>query len=278
MELSSLMRCLLTALFLLVCSVAFASENEGSALWFPVGETLHYKMRWGIIPIGSSRVETSQVDAGGKKLILIRYYVKTNRVFDKIYPVNDFMETLVDPEGFVPVTARKKVQRRTPQCDELVVFNREKGSAEWYSKCMGKNGSFDIEADTRDIMSLLYYMRKTPLSTGMIISNKVVVTHSITDMKVHIGEKKTMDIAGIDDVECFKAVPVAKLDDLLVEEGEVEAWVSSDERRIITRLNIAATFGKIRIRLCGVSGPGKDRWTQSDSDCADSNDEEENDK
>ena len=272
------MKVFLTVLLLLACVSLSGAETEGSELWFPVGETLHYKMRWGIIPIGSSRIETAEVNTGGKKLIVIRYFVKTNRVFDKIYPVNDFMETLVDPDGFLPVTAIKKIERRTPKCDEIVVFNRDEGAAAWYSKCLAKNGSFDIEDDTRDIMSLLYYMRKQPLSTGLIISNKVVVTHSVTDIQVHIGKKKKMDVAGLDDVECFKVVPVAELDDLLVEKGEVEAWVSSDERRIVTRLNIAATFGKIRIRLCGVTGPRKDRWTKSDSGCSGSDDEKKEKK
>jgi len=254
-----------------VCGAAETSAK----LWFHVGETLHYKMKWGFIPIGSSRIETSELDTGGKKLIVVRYYVQTNRVFDKIYPVKDFMETLIDPDGFVPVTFTKHIERRTPQCFETIVFDRKQGVASWFSQCLNKKGSFDIEPDTRDIISLLYLMRRNRIEEGMSITNKVVVTREITDIVVNVGKKKKMDVAGIDDVFCFKVVPVAKLDDLLVEDGAVEAWVSDDERMIVTKMVIDAPFGKIRTRLCSVTGPGDDRWVKTGEGCGD---EEEGDE
>lgn len=252
------------------CFRVYGSEtNTSGKLWFPVGETLNYKIKWGFIPIGSSRVETSELDTGGKKLIVIRYYVETNRVFDHIYPVKDFMETLIDPEGFLPVTYTKQIERREPKCSETIVFDRQQGVASWYSQCLSKNGSFDIKPDTRDIISLLYLMRRNRIEEGMSITNQVIVTREITDMVVKVGKKKKMDVAGIDDVECFKIVPVAKLDDLLVEDGEVEAWVSDDDRMIVTLLEIDAPFGKIRTRLCSVTGPGDDRWSKAAAACGD---------
>lgn len=66
-----------------MCAVAYGADGSATNLWFPVGEVLNYKIHWGIIPIGRSRIETAEVDTGGKKLIAIRYYVKTNRIFDR---------------------------------------------------------------------------------------------------------------------------------------------------------------------------------------------------
>jgi hypothetical protein len=262
------MKRVLIALLCLLSASAIAEESSGTNLWFSVGEILHYKMKWGFFTIGRSRVETEEIDTGGKKLIAIRYYVKTNNIFKKIYPVDDFIETLVDPDGFVPVTYTKKINRGSPQCDEVVVFDRANGVANWYSECKVENGSFDIDDETRDLVSWLYLLRKNPLETGQVISNQVVASHSLTPISLKIGEKEKLDVAGIDDVECFAIIPVAKLDDLLVEEGEVKVWISNDSRRIVTRMYIDAAFGTVKIKLCSVEGPGDDRWSKSDQDCA----------
>jgi len=257
------MRKILIAVLMMGCFGVYGEEEPDAKLWFHVGETLNYKIKWGVIPIGNSRIETSELDTGGKKLIVVRYYVQTNRVFDKIYPVKDFIETLIDPDGFLPVTFAKQIERRTPQCSETMVFDRNQGVASWYSQCLNKNGSLNIEPDTRDIITLLYWMRRTRIEEGMSITNKVIVTREITDMVINVGKRKKMDVAGLDNVECFKVVPVAKLDDLLVEDGEVEAWVSDDERMIVTKLVIDAPFGKIRTKLSSGTGPGDDRWIKT---------------
>ncbi len=250
----------LAIILLLACLDICPAEDTG--LWFPVGEVLHYKMKWNFLPIGSSRVETQEVDTGGKKLIAIRYFVKTNKVFNKIYPVDDFIEVLVDPEGFVPVTFTKNIQRRAPRCSETVIFDRKEGEAAWYSKCLNDHGDFKIQNDTRDVISMLYLLRKHEIKENQEITNKVVVTRSVTDMVVKVGKKTRMDAAGRDNVECYEVTPVAKLDDLLVDEGEVKAWVSADSRRIVTRLDIDAAFGTVRAILEKVEGPGNDAWVK----------------
>ena len=252
------MKNVVIVLVLLLCGVVHGADGSSTNLWFPVGETLHYKMKWGIIPIGRSRVEAVVTNTGSKAMLSIRYYVKTNRMFDKIYPVNDFMESLVDLDTFVPLTFTKRIQRRKPRCDETVVFDRKEKQAHWYSQCLAKHGSFDIDDNTRDIMTLLYLMRKNDLVESQAITNQVVIGRDATDMVIRIGKKEKLDVAGRDDVECFKVVPVAKLDDILVEEGEVKAWVSADARRILTRLHIKAAFGTVKVYLDKVEGPGPD--------------------
>lgn len=264
-----LTRCAAALCFTLLLGVA-AHGGEKEPLWFDPGEVLNYRLYWGFIPVGASSISAFEVDTGGKKLIAIQYKVKTNRFFDRIYPVDDFIETLIDPDGFVPVTYTKKIKRRQPRCSETVVFLRDEGIANWYSECLATNGSFEIENDTRDIISLLYSLRRTPLAEGQAVSNRVVVTRGITDIIIKVGGRKKMDAGGLEDVECFKVVPAAKLDDLLVEEGEVEAWVSAGSRRIVTLLEIGAFFGSIRAELCGVQGPGDDEWVKASAVCKES--------
>lgn len=260
------MKKVLIVLTMLICSASYGADGSATNLWFPVGEILHYKMKWGIIPIGSSMVEAVETDGDDGNMLAIRYYVKTNKVFDKIYPVNDFMEALIDMDTFLPVTFSKRIERRKPLCNETLVFDRKEKEAYWYSECLGKHGSFEIEDDTCDIMTLLYLMRKNELAEGQSITNRVVISRDVTDMVVKVGKKAKIDAGGLKDVECLKVVPLARLDDLLVEEGEVEGWVSDDQRRILTRLNIKATFGTVRIYLDKVEGPGDDRWTKKEEE------------
>ena len=55
-----------------------------------MGETLDYRIYWGVIPVGSSRVTTEWIEEDGRTLIAIRFRTKSNDVLSKIYPVDDF--------------------------------------------------------------------------------------------------------------------------------------------------------------------------------------------
>ena len=67
------------------------------SLPFPVGEELTYNVYWSFIRVATATAKFEWTELDGRKLLAIRSTARTSGVADKIYRVDDFMESLVDP-------------------------------------------------------------------------------------------------------------------------------------------------------------------------------------
>ncbi len=68
------------------------------------------------------------------------------------------------------------------------------------------------------------------------------------------------------DVPSLKMGPEAKVDGLLVRKGKATVWISRDSRRLLTFAKIKVPFGRARVTLRSVSGPGEDFWITEKKD------------
>ena len=88
--------------FILIFCMSSQLLAAARDFWFPVGEKLSYRLYWGIIPVGHCEMTTAWVTHGGKEMLAIRAIAKTTSVVSKIYPVDDFVESIINPETFLP--------------------------------------------------------------------------------------------------------------------------------------------------------------------------------
>lgn len=230
--------------------------------WFHVGEELEYRIYWGFIPVGFSKIVTAWDEKNGKTVISVRYRAKTNSLFDRIYPVNDRMETIIDPETFLPVSYTKHIVRDNAFCSEIVAFDHEAGMAEWKSFCSGRSTNFNIRADTRDLVSHMYFLRKNNYKPGMVFSNDVVVVASVAPVEFRLLDMEDIDLPEYGEIKSIKVEPRAELGDILIKEGFVTGWVSTDPRGLCTKMTIKAPLGHATIILKEVKGPGYDFWVR----------------
>ena len=145
-----------------LCAIAASAglEDGGAGLWFPMGETLDYRIYWGVIPVGSSHVTTEWIQEDGRTLIAIRFRTKSNNVLSTMYPVDDFLEAIIDPETFLPVRFTKKLSEGRYRADETTTFDHKNLKATWTSRLNHKVEEYQIDPDTRDIVTFMYYMRR----------------------------------------------------------------------------------------------------------------------
>ena len=73
------------------------------------------------------------------------------------------------------------------------------------------------------------------------------------------GRKK---LAKQEPVPSVKLKPTATFEGLFVRKGEMEVWVSTDPRRIITMASAKIPVASIRLVLDEVKGPGDDFWVR----------------
>ena len=246
-----------------VVEAAAASTNLTylpGAHW-PVGERLVYRIYWGIIPVGLAVTTTEWMEEDGRRLLRIRFRSKSNRVLETVYPVDDSIISVIDPETFLPIRFEKNLSEGSHRYHEVTVFDRTNNVAHWESKIDGRTKTFPIKADTRDIPSFMYYMRSHTFTPDTREHFEVMADEKTYDLWVNVKKLETTQVPIYGDVECLKAEPEAAFNGLFVrDKGQMWLWVSTDERCIATRVAVQIPVAKAKIILEEVQGPGDDVW------------------
>lgn len=249
-----------------VLALAFPATDQAAGtdtdrLWFPVGEQLVFHLKWGVVPIGKSIVKSRWFERDGRKLIKISYRTYTNAFFDKVYPMNDWAQVLVDPDGFRPIRFTFSKARRRPICHDTVDFDYSNGKARVVAACSGWRNMVRISPEIRDIMSFMYLMRRQP-HDRIAGTYRVMDNEGILDLKISAVRTEAVELPFFGSVDCVKVEPEIDLEGVLVEKSRVALWVSRDKRRVATRLEVKAPLANIHATLCCVTGPVDDRWTR----------------
>lgn len=248
---------------LLMSTAARAEPSRGRPdLWFQVGEQLHYRIHWGVMHVGDTHVTTEWIEEDGRDLLVIRYRTRSNAFLDRIYRVDDTIEAVIEPHSFLPVRFVKILNEGRYRTDELTVFDHAAGKAYWTHRRKGDRKEFAIDADTRDIVTFMYYMRKHEFKPGDRAEFRVMADEKIYDLFVTAGPVETMKMQRYGKVKSIRITPEAAFQGLFVRKGKMTIWVSQDSRRIATRIQATVPVADVHINLHEVFGPGNDLWVR----------------
>lgn len=231
-------------------------------LWFPVGEELVYNAYWGVIPVGQTRITTKWVEQDGRTLLLIRYRTKSNRVIATLYPVDDIIETLIEPTKFLPMRFEKNLKEGRSRHHEITTFDHATLKGQWRSVLKGKTKEFDIEPDTRDLVSFMYYMRSQTFRDNEQSHYRVMADEKIYDLYLQAKGVESVKLDGYGRVPSLRLEPQAQFQGLFVRKGKMTVWVSRDPRMLCTQVKAVVPVANVRILLVDVNGPGDDQWTK----------------
>lgn len=234
--------------------------GETPDLWFPVGEQLTFELSWGVLPVGQVRVWTEWVREDDRWLLAIRMRTQSNKALSAIYPVDDYIESLVEPNAFLPVRFSKKINEGKSRYDETTVFNHARGMATWHSHRRNRTKEFPIEADTRDIPSLMWWFRKNAMEPGDETEFVVMADEKLYTVLPRPMARETVSTPRWGRVACIRFEPQAQFDGLFVRKGRLWVWVAEDDRRLAVRLVAQVPVASVKVTLTGVGGPGEDRW------------------
>jgi hypothetical protein len=238
---------------------AEATAPDGP-FWFPVGETIRYNLFWGVVPVAHSTATTEWVDWDGRQMLSIQFRTKSNAFLSRIYPVDDLLEAIVDPETFLPVQFTKRLNEGRYSTDETTVFDHANRRATWTHNLRNQEKEFEIDEDTRDLITFMYFMRSEALTVGQNHDYQVMADEKIYDLNLKARRKEAVELEKYDEVDSIKIEPTAEFQGLFVRKGKMTVWVSEDERRLLTQARISVPVANVHIKLDEVSGPGDDFW------------------
>lgn len=231
-------------------------------MWFPVGEITEYAVQWGIFTVGEAEARSEWVNIGGRRFITLTMEAESNGIVEKLYPVREYMQTLIDPVNFLPVFFEKNSHEGKRHSHELTTFDHVAKKGHWRSLIKEKSENFDIYDDTRDLMGLMYWVRKEPIRADESRSYNVMTDEKMYEIIIEAGKKDKVSLEKYGKVSCIKMEPKGKFNGMFVRKGRMFLWVSDDERYTICRATASVPVASIKIMLKNVRGPGDDFWVQ----------------
>ena len=123
------------------------AEPAKDPLWFPVGEVLTFRLYWGFIPVGHAEFSSSWMMEGGKRFLRLQAWARSNRVLRKIYPVDDYIESVLDPETFLPVRYQQRLNEGRRLRHDYIAFDHAGGKAVCTSAVKNKEETISIDTD-----------------------------------------------------------------------------------------------------------------------------------
>ncbi|MBN1269801.1 MAG: DUF3108 domain-containing protein [Kiritimatiellae bacterium] len=245
--------------FSMFCLAALVAWGAGAAetgvpapldnLPFTVGEELVYRIYWGVMPVGESVVTTRWEEHRGLKMIGIRFRTRTNKFMERLYPVDDVIETLVYPDTFLPERFTKKLSEGRYRCHEVTTFDHSGGVAHWRSELSGRAKDYPIEPDTRDIVSFMYYARTMEFQPGDEKNFRVMADEKVYDVFVKVTGKEDVRTADGKLVPSVILEPEAAFEGLFVRKGKMWLWISRQTPSVVTRLAARVPVASIKLLL-----------------------------
>lgn len=253
--------------FLFGALLGLASADEliphPDSPWIPVGETITYKLYWGLLPVATSTATTEWVDYDGKQRIAIRIRTRSNSVIEKLYPVDDFIESIVDPDTLLPLRFTKKLSEGRYRANETTVFDREKCMA--YLTKVKKDGGirnkeYAITEDTRDLLSFMYFMRSQPLEVGENSRLEVMADEKLYDLLLNVPRMQNVSLDKFGNISAIRVEPKAKFQGLFVRKGEMTLWVAQKTRKYLAKMSVKVPIASVNMLLYKVEGTGSEDW------------------
>lgn len=229
-------------------------------LWFPVGEVIEYDVLWGLFTVGEATASAAWTNRDGRRLLTLIVEAETNGIVDKLYPVKEYLETILDPVTFLPLSFEKRSREGRRHYDEITTFDHERLEGHWKSLTKNTEKIFPIKPDTRDLMGLMYWIRKTPIQAGETHHYEVMTDEKLYGVVVEAGKKEKVSLKRYGKVKCIKMEPKGTFDGMFVRKGRLWLWLSDDERYTICRAAASVPVASIKIMLKRVRGPGDDFW------------------
>ena len=244
--------------------VHFSAAGE---LPFPIGEELAYTISWNRIPVAHSTLTTQLDTVDGREVLAFRMRTQTYAFFNHIFKVDDVHESLIDPKTLLPIRYTKNIKEGRYRCHEVTTFDFAEKKAHYEHQLNGNKKSYDIGPETRDLISFMYFMRSEQLAENSEADYRLMADEKIYDLRLY-----SSGITGIslpdykEKVPSLKVVPEAAFDGLFVRKGKATVWISRDPRRLVTFAKVKVPFGRARIKLKAVRGPGEDFWITGKKD------------
>lgn len=216
---------------------------------FGIHEKLEYSLAWAGIEGGRLALEVLEPKRLGDTVVIhYRGTVKSSKMLDLVYKVDDVIESWVRLSDHLPVRQEIKQNESSQWGRRIVQFHSDQRIAKFYSHVTKKDGRIEeinredpISHFAQDIFGSLYFFRFIPdQRMNFAIHDKF---KNWTTELTPIGKEHIAVGAGSFDTIKYRLKP--RIQGQLEPKGDVEAWVTADSRRWLVRFRAKIKVGSI---------------------------------
>jgi hypothetical protein len=228
-------------LAIVVALTTVAEPAQQVPVPFSVGERLEYDVKFGVLKVGSGRMEVVGTETvRGRQAWHTAFTVKGGTFF---YKVNDRLESWIDMENFASLRhvqdlqeGRRDRERRYEIFPDRMVYTENEGDEQPTARDPLDDGSF------------LYFIRTVPLSVGQTYDFPRYFKPDRNPVRVRVLRKESVKVpAGRFDAIVIQ--PIIKSKGIFSENGRAEIWLSDDDRRIMLQMKSNLSFGTLNLYL-----------------------------
>lgn len=256
--------------FILFVILAGLSGSTGNDVYMPVknesfsrGETLQFKMTYGIFTVGRGRasIDPNYFKFNDRDCFKVDVYGKTVGMVNWVKDVDDQWGAYIDTAALVPHMFYRKIREGNYRKNEQTYFDHElkKISVKVADKQTGKFKEpkvYDGPAHVRDMIGGFLYLRTMDLSQ-MEVNDTIVVKGFFEDefyrLPIMYKGKKTIRTK-VGRIRTLVFKPVMPKNKLFDGENSITAYFSDDKSRIPVKIDADMFIGSAGVELTGYSG------------------------
>lgn len=235
---------------------------------FPMGEVLTYTIYWGWIAVGESKATTSwewSEDHGW--LIRIRFRTISNGIIAKLYPVDDVVDTYVDPVTLRPLRHILDLNEGKETRSSTTVFDWKTMQATYTKEHDDKEDEVKtvaLEEGSRDVVSFMYFLRQTPFVEDETYEFEVLSDYKMYDLTVETDGTEKIRLKEYGKTKSLVLIPTAEFEGVFVRKGKMKLWLSDNDHQILTKLVLDTPFANVKLLLKTVEGPEAENWKKEE--------------
>jgi len=236
----------LALLFSLLTSFNTSNFDFSKTPVFIDGETLTFRVRYGIITGGEAKITTNMTQLNGQDVFHAVLTGKTTGAIDWVYKVYDVYESYFDPVTNLPEKAIRNIREGGYRYYDEVIFNQK----EMYVVSQ-RNGKVSVPKNTLDMASVLFYVRRIDLNKlkeNDIISIDTYFGDELFPFYIVYRGKDVVTI-GSGKYNCFKFVPIVEPGRVFQKKDDMTIWFSDDENKIPVSIKFDIWAGSFRCDL-----------------------------
>ncbi len=241
---------LLIATFFFRCLVSLGWPEQPAKSFAP-GERLHYKIKWGLFPVGRATLEVAlPEEVNGTLCDKFVLTVRTNDFADTFYKIRTQAESYVVPNFSRSLLYKKRQQEGKTDRDVVVRFDYDRKMAFYFNH--GKlEREIPIRNSTFDPLAIAYLFRLGEAKPGQKRTLPACDGRLVQGVEVTVKAKEIVRVpAG--KFEAFEASPALKnLRGVFKKspKGILRVWYSADARRIPVKMSSKVVVGSFTARL-----------------------------
>ena len=225
---------------------------------FGRGETINYKVHYGLINAADATVETggSLERINNRPCYKATVSGRTTGSFDFFLRIRDQWRAYIDTTSILPIRAQREIAEKGYRKKEVIDFDHENDLAQVFDVRDNKRSTVKIANNCLELVSGFYYLRTLNFDRMKVGETLRMPGYFDGDNflleVVYRGRQTVETKAGT--IRTFKLVPKMPNNKLFRGENAISVYLSDDRNKIPVLFQAEMFVGSVKVDMCGYQG------------------------